>query len=187
MSSETPSSVGELDARGYRGRVIRFLIVFGVLSAGSSLLETAMMKKQFGEGYQVFLAGTVAGVTRSFGLEVERQGRVLLTGGPPMYVTVECSGVLATGLFCAGVLAFPCGWGRRLVGVGVGVIGVGLLNLARLIVLTVIARVRPGMFNITHDVLMQGFLLLLVAPLWIAWLVWALRGKRRSGAAVRGA
>jgi exosortase/archaeosortase family protein len=55
-----------------------------------------------------------------------------------------------------------------------------LLNLIRLSVLTIIAEARPSLFQFAHNVLMQGFLIIMVGPLFLAWAVWAFRRDRRS-------
>ena len=52
--------------------------------------------------------------------------------------------------------------------------------------LAMVASMRQEWFAVTHDILMQGFLLIMVAPLWMAWLLWAWRPKAPRGGAVVG-
>ena len=184
----------------YRRQVIQFLVVFTVLCALSSALETTMMSPDRGRGerdeairrlqrvghaYQRVIAQSVAQAAHLFRHDVYCQGRKIGSRGPSLVVTAQCSAVLATGFFCSAVLAFPCRWSRKLVGLIVGLLGVAVLNWIRIFVLAMVASTRQEWFAVTHDILMQGFLLIMVAPLWMAWLLWAWRPKApRGGAAV---
>ena len=161
--------------KSYRRQVIQFLVVFAILGALSSAVETMMMRYRWGGAYQEAIAASVARAAHVFRSEVRHYGRTIISRGPGLEVTAECSAVLATGLFCSAAIAFPCRWRRKLVGIVVGIVGVGVLNWIRIFVLALIASMKREWFSITHDVLMQGFLLVMVAPLWMAWVLWAWR------------
>jgi exosortase/archaeosortase family protein len=170
--------------KSYRRQVLRFVIVFTVLAAASSALETWMRARRYGIGYQAAIARTVRALTAPLGVDAGSipggHGCTLCVNNIQLVVTTECAAVLATGLFISAVLAFPGGWRIKVVGVILGIVGVAILNVLRIVVLATVAQYRPGWFNITHDVLMQGFLVVMVAPLWLGWLAWVMRTNRRS-------
>jgi len=183
-----PVSRPSMSARthpSYRRHVLQFIVLFCLLSGASSGLETWMRARGVGQGYQERIAAVVCAVVRPLGVDARRDvdwgGNVILAGSRQLVVTIECAAVLATGLFVSAVLAFPCSWRARIVGVVTGVVGVGLLNLVRIIILTVIAECKGEWFKLTHDVLMQGFLLVMVAPLWLLWLAWVLKPAGPGG------
>ena len=169
----------------YRRRVFRFVLVFCVLGAASSGAETWMFAGRHGAGYQRMLARVTSDACAGLGvrswLESAQGQPTIVVGGLRLAVTTECAAILPTGLFVSAVVAFPCGWRVRCVGAALGVIGVALLNLFRLIVLVLVASHRAEWFAPIHDVLMQGFLLVLVAPLWLVWLGWAVKSVRTGG------
>ena len=82
------------------------------------------------------------------------------------------------------MLAFPCAWRARVAGLITGLIGVGVLNLLRIAVLGLIVGYRYDWFDTVHALLMQGFLIVFVAPLWIAWMFWVLKTEARPRHAV---
>jgi exosortase/archaeosortase family protein len=171
--------------------VIRFVIVFAMLAAASSTLETWMRDTRKGLGYQAGVARTVCALVSPLGVEAYQnplfsEGTIFIKDHT-LVITTECAAILATGLFVSAVLAFPCRWRDKVIGVITGVVGVGALNLLRIVILAVGAYYKPDRFDITHDVLMQGFLLIMVTPLWLGWLAWTMRSSpgrrvRRPGA-----
>ncbi|UCG32557.1 MAG: archaeosortase/exosortase family protein [Phycisphaerales bacterium] len=170
--------------RSYRRQVFQFVLVFTVLAAASSALETWMRARQIGVGYQDAITRTVRALTAPLGVDAGSmpagQRCTLRVNNIQLVVTIECAAVLATGLFVSAVLAFPGGWRVKVVGVILGVVGVALLNVLRVVILATVAQHKPDWFNVTHDVLMQGFLVVMVTPLWLVWLAWVMRAGRRS-------
>lgn len=174
-----------LSLSAYRRRVFRFVMVFCVLGAASSGAETWMRAGRRGAGYQRMLARVTGDACAWLGVGLRLESAAgpptIAVGGLRLAVTTECAAILPTGLFVSAVVAFPCAWNVRCVGVVLGVIGVAFLNLIRLIVLVLVASHRAEWFAPIHDVLMQGFLLVMVAPLWLVWLGWAVRPARTGG------
>ena len=144
-----------------------------------------MRANHVGVGYQAAITGTVCRLVGPLGVEARRDPAhgecTIWVNNVQMVVTIECAAVLATGLFISAVLAFPGGWQTKLVGVIVGLVGVGLLNLLRIVILAAVAQHLPEWFGLSHDVLMQGFLLIMVTPLWLGWLAWVLRASGKPG------
>ena len=174
--------------KSYRRQVLRFVVVFTVLAAASSALETWMRARHIGIGYQAAITRTVRALTVPLGVDAGSMpgggGCTLYVNSIQLVVTIECAAVLATGLFISAVLAFPGGWRIKVVGVILGVVGVAILNVLRIVILATVAQHKPDWFSLTHDVLMQGFLVVMVTPLWLGWLAWAMRPGRRSSRSV---
>ena len=145
----------------------------------------------FGEGYlhqigwgvelQETVARLVIALVSVVDSEVICEGNQIIGAGPVLLVTLQCTALFATGLFCAAVIAYPCSWSGRVVGLVVGLVGVAIVNVLRITSLVLIARYALGLLHFAHLVLMQGFLISCVAPLWLAWAVWTTRRAKRSG------
>ena len=166
------------DNRGKRlghGSVGRFVLIFLLLSLTVSVLDVFATKKDLGHGYRKAIAEMATTTSRPFLAEIQSRGSMIYAGTKLLEVSFECTALHETGIFLAAVLAMPIAWRRRAPGVLVGLGGVFLLNLIRIAGLAIISGVWPSMFKTAHDVFMQGFILIMVAPLWILWAIWASR------------
>jgi exosortase/archaeosortase family protein len=155
-------------------------VIFLVISCAAFFLEYLWKESDSIRGIRTVYASISGVLAGGFVDGVIRTGTQLAAGEHVLDVTPECAAVSATAMFCAAVLGMPGSRFSKLTGLMVGVVGVGLLNLIRLSVLTIIAEARPSLFQFAHNVLMQGFLIIMVGPLFLAWAVWAFRRDRRS-------
>lgn len=156
------------------GRVATvFVIKLVVLTLLAGLGEAYLHRARWGQVLQDTVAAVAASLARVFADSVERQGNEITAASHSLVVTLECTALFAQGLFCAAVVAFPATWRVRAAGVVVGVVGVAVLNVLRVAGLILIAIYASGLFYFSHLVLMQWFLISCVAPLWLAWAVWA--------------
>ena len=159
-----------------------FVLKLVILTLLVGFAESYLHQIGWGESFQVWVAKLGGGLASIFTSDIVRTGREIDTDGPPLIVTLECTALFATGLFCAAAIAYPCSWRARLYGLIVGVVGVGAVNILRIAFLVIIAHRVASIFHFAHVVLMQGFLISCVAPLWLAWAVWTTRRARRSRA-----
>ncbi len=181
-----------------RGRIVLFGLLFTTLVALGSVSETFVIRAQYdldmrtqhanasgGEvsprttdivansvyAYQQFIARTVASVLSGMGLPARVDDTSVRVQASSVQVAIECTGIQATAIFCAGVLAFPCTWRSRGLGLLLGLFGIALLNLLRITLLAYIRGTQADMFDPVHTLLMQGFLIVFVAPIWIVWML----------------
>ena len=175
---------------------IRFIVLFTILVAAGSASEVFILRCQnagvddrtalteaaagWSTAYQRTVASGVTTCLHAMGVPVRLTGTTLWIRSSRVEVAVECTGVRATAIFCAGVLAFPCAFRRKLIGLIIGLLGVGALNMARITTLTLVSGYRHDWFDQVHAVLMQGFLIRFVAPLWVLWML-----RARPSAAAR--
>ena len=89
----------------------------------------------------------------------------------------ECTAVYPIGLFACGVLAFPCGWRRRLAGIGLGVPVLVLINLLRLVSLCYLGERFPSLFDTAHLLVWQSLMIFLTVLTWLLW-VTAIAARR---------
>lgn len=165
--------------RRSRGGVLRFAAVFTILATLGSVTELYLQRFQMrthrGVAYQRFIADVIGTTLHFADVPASVSDTTIRINGGSVEVAVECTGIKAMAIFCAGVLAFPCSWRRRAVGLIIGLFGVAALNTGRITALALVSGYRNDWFDQVHGFLMQGFLILFVAPIWIAWMLFAIR------------
>jgi len=158
-----------------RAAVWKFVILFTILVALASTSEIYMLQHQVGHAYRHAIAMLVAGLLGVADIPVQRNDTVIHVGAHSVEVAVECTGIKPTAIFCAAVIAFPCRWRSRCIGLATALLGVAVLNVLRIAALAFVAGYHHDSFDSMHALLMQGFLIVFVAPLWIGWMLWAIR------------
>ncbi len=86
-----------------------------------------------------------------------------------LQVIRECTAESPLVLLLAAILAYPCGFREKLVGLAVGVPGILLLNVVRLASLFWIGLVRRDLFDTAHVLVWQSLMVLAVVGLWLLW------------------
>lgn len=81
----------------------------------------------------------------------------------------ECTGIFVLLVYLTFVLAYPASWAQRLSGIAVGIVVLMGVNIARLILLTVIASRYPSWFAYFHEYFFQGVFIALLAFLASIW------------------
>lgn len=181
-SHHRPSATPVHPSAGRRSNraVFQFALIFVTVSAAGIAFEYYLMANDAAQGYRALVASAGNWLPRIIGVQSHAFGSTISVAGRALEVTPECSGVEAMGVFLAGVLAFPCGRRNTLVGIVLGFIGVGLLNILRVSVLTIVAGWMPRGFGPTHDALTHLFPLFAVLPLWLLWLAFVVRRSNNN-------
>ena len=86
-------------------------------------------------------------------------------------VISECGAIESMAIFLAAVLAFPCGWGRRLIGVVLGLPLLYAVNVGRLACLAIIGAMDESgnLFRFVHEYLWQAVYVIFVIAVWLLW------------------
>ena len=80
-----------------------------------------------------------------------------------------CNGIYVVGIVVSAVLAFPSTMKEKLVGLVVGVAGVQLVNLIRIVSLYYIGLTNPALFDRFHHYVWQTGVIVLSMAIWIFW------------------
>jgi len=96
-------------------------------------------------------------------------GQTIKVNDTVVTVATGCNGAEAIALFWAAVLAFPAVLTRRILGIGLGLIGIAVINQVRVIGLILIALVRPDLLFEAHNYAGQTFVIVMGMALWIFW------------------
>tara|TARA_R110002096_G_scaffold170131_12_gene342303 strand:- start:29768 stop:30286 length:519 start_codon:yes stop_codon:yes gene_type:complete len=116
------------------------------------------------------IIGNSAGIIKWFGYDVYTVNRIIGIGEYSGIEVVDgCNGISAIGLFLGFILAFPGPWKNRL---SFSVMGIGIIyiiNVLRIITLTITKVEWPAFFDFTHDYSTTTIFYISIFFLWMIW------------------
>ncbi len=116
------------------------------------------------------IIGNSAGIIQWFGYDVYTVNRIIGIGEYSGIEVVDgCNGISAIGLFLGFILAFPGPWKNRL---SFSVMGIGIIyiiNVLRIITLTITKVEWPAFFDFTHDYSTTTIFYISIFFLWMIW------------------
>ena len=118
---------------------------------------------------QTALARVSSGVLNLFGQNTVVLGTTVQSDVFGISVVTACTGVFITGLFVIAVMAFPTRWRPKLIGVLIGVGGIFIVNIIRLVSLYFIGVHWPGFLDSAHQLVWQSLLIVIAVALWLLW------------------
>ena len=149
----------------FSGFVIRLLAYLFL----SSLLFSLGGIHQRMAPIQSAMAWVVVGGANQLGADATLNGTIIKTENAALEINHECTGVFVLLVYTMFVLAYPSPWSHRFSGIAIGVTTLTAINVARLIVLTVIASRYPSWFAYFHENFFQGLFIALLAFLASMW------------------
>lgn len=149
----------------FAGFVLRLLLYLFLASLLFSLggLHQRMLP------IQEAMALAVTAGANLFGAEATVAGTIIKAQHAALEINHECTGVFVLLVYVMFVLAYPAPWLQRLSGIAIGIGTLTGINIARLIVLTVIADRYPDWFAYFHEYFFQGLFIALLAFLASVW------------------
>jgi exosortase/archaeosortase family protein len=164
----------ESDIRGAR---LRFAVIFTVV--GGALLtlysfpyaEHGIREVWFAR-YLAIYARLAGLVLRIFDPSVRVVGNDIL-GRTSLTVAKNCDAMDVSLLLASAIVAFPAQWTRRLVGIGVGVAFLTVVNVLRIVSLYFVGVHWPTAFEPIHAEVWPLAIVALAAAVFLAWSRWA--------------
>ncbi|WP_103665507.1 exosortase X [Gracilimonas amylolytica] len=110
------------------------------------------------------------GILEAFGFDVYAFGRVIgIVEYPGIEIVDGCNGVAAIGLFLGFIFAYPGDWRNKLSFSLFGVSLIYVVNLLRIITLTITQAYYPSLFDFMHDYSTTTIFYLFIFLLWMIW------------------
>ena len=149
----------------FSGFVFRLLLYLFLASLFFSLggLHQRMGPMQRG------MAWSVAAGANLLGAKATVADTIIKTQHAALEINHECTGVFVLLVYAMFVLAYPAPWWQRLSGIAIGTSTLTAINVARLMVLTLIASRYPDWFAYFHEYFFQGLFIALLAFLASMW------------------
>jgi len=151
-------------------RELTFLIAFALLLGVSfSLISLNWVNDHAIEPLTAGIARVSGAVLGLLGQDVTMTGTVIRSPRFAVNIRNGCNGVEAMLIFLAAVLAFPASWRSRLLGLGLGIVVIQIVNLIRVVALFLTGAYLPRFFDASHTVVWQTLVILTGVLLWIFW------------------
>ncbi len=118
----------------------------------------------------VMTARSIAQVLNWLGMDFQREMATLIhPSGFGYEIGFTCTGIIPAGLLANAIMAAGGRMRTRVWGAAIGVVGVLLFNLIRLVSLFYVGVLAPRFFVVAHSVVWQALTVLFVAGFFFAW------------------
>lgn len=158
-----------------RWLVLRFMLLSVGLYCG---MQIPWVQARLVQPYTRLVAMLATAALRVVHPSIRRDGVVMGDGQFSVQLLNVCNGTDILMLFAAAVLAFPCPWRRRALGLLVGLPLLVAVNLLRVGGLFLTGRHLPGLFATSHLFVWQAGLVLVTVVAFAAYLRWAYPRQR---------
>lgn len=146
--------------------VLRYVII---LSVGFAVLALRPVNDHLVNPYTTFVAHEAKFFLNLFGEGATVVGQALRSPRFAVVIYNGCNGLEAMLIFVCGVLAFPAGWRRKAVGIGLGFLAIQGVNVVRVVSLFYIGVFVPTWFSTAHVFIWQSVIILFGVLLWLVW------------------
>jgi len=160
----------------FRAEFLLFLVLFFIIWLLSYFLMR--MLPGFVDWLQVAIAREVAFCLKHLGYSyVLKESAITFYtahGGESLVVIAECTGLYTSIIYFSIIGAYPARIGEKLIGLIVGIPAIHILNLVRMVFVSLVLYHKPKLFDFVHGYLWQvGFVIfmLLLVIWWMAKIV----------------
>jgi len=152
------------------GIVLRAWLVFVLAIAG---LVTVQFILSLYTGFDPWInqatANMLAAALWLLGVGGEASGEVVSSKIFSAEIIAECTAIFPIMIFLAAVIAYPCTWKKKLLGMALGVPAILFINLIRLVSLFYIGYWFPNWFETAHLLVWQSLIIFFAVLLWLVW------------------
>lgn len=152
--------------------MLRFFLLFLLILAGLFALELTPPGQALVRPWTASLAGFSASLIALFDPGIISYGNIIHNpaNGFGVAIAAGCNAVEACIVLAAAMLAFPSPWRHKLLGLGIGMVVVQVVNILRIISLFYLGQWRMDAFEFAHLYLWQGLIMLDVLVVWLIWI-----------------
>jgi len=115
-----------------------------------------------------------------FGLTVRVSGRIVSLPNFSIEVVGECTGLYEMLIFLAAMIAYPAGWKKKLIGAGLGIPSLYVINVIRMIFITMMGNWSPQTFDFLHMYFWQVAMILIIVTVWVLWIEKVVHYERKA-------
>jgi exosortase/archaeosortase family protein len=158
---------------GMGSPLVRFTASFFVLLLGFSVLSAATALQNHLHLAEAALAGTATWTAQRLGSAAEVvNGNMITVGSVSLNINHECTGVFVFFVLVSFITAYPARIHAKAIGIVVGIMGLTLVNLIRIVTLVRVVEFYPALFPYFHEYIWQGAFLMLVTVYSMSWVEW---------------
>ncbi len=103
------------------------------------------------------------------GVEASTEGKIVRSSMFTIKIIRGCTGIHQIIMYVAAVIAYPCRWRPKLIGIGMGVVAHLFVTQVRVVSLCYIGSYYPAHFEFAHMVFWQSLVVILTVFMLILW------------------
>ena len=173
---------GNKGSGSFRKEFLFFLIVFFAIWLLSFLLTNRFPGGT--AGLVTVVAREIAFCLDLFGYRFDLDGAAFIfhtaRGAKKLVVITECTGLYTTIIYFSIIGAYPASIQDKALGLLIGIPAIHILNLARMVFISLVLYHWPGLFHLFHGYLWQVVFVIFMLLLVILWMGKIVRPKRRG-------
>ena len=153
--------------------ILRFVLLFIGLLILIIIIFTLTADKFLSspiEKLEIVTTHLVGLVLNLFGMGAKVNQQFLSLNNFSIEVIAECTGLYEIFIFLAAMLAYPANFKKKLWGALLGIPFIFLVNIFRMVTITIISNYKPDTFEILHLYFWQVGLILIILCAWILWI-----------------
>ncbi len=117
---------------------------------------------------------------RLLGFDSTVSGTVCTFGPRSVTIVMECTALQVAMIYAALVLAYPSTIKAKLVGLGLGLPIIAVVNVIRLVVICLVLYWKPQYFEMTHIYIWQVVFIVVVVAMAALWIEKVVHRERRT-------
>lgn len=151
-----------------KGKIAKFVVLFAIYLI-LEYLFLYFFPEDFENWQRENIAKLLWRILSFLGVEVKLNGDTITFPTGAIKIVYECTGGFAFFIFSSAVLAYPASWKIKLLGQVFGFVTIFVLNMFRLIFISLILLKLPVFFDFVHKYLWQASFTVVVIFLFILW------------------
>jgi len=151
-----------------KGKVAKFIGLF-VLVLIAEYIFLYLLPRGFEMLQRELTAKVLVAVLSILGTQAVATGDTIQLGTNTLKIVYECTGGFAFFIFSSAVLAYPASLKKKALGQIIGLAGIFLLNLIRLVAISFVMLNNPSLFDFIHKYLWQVTFTVIVIFMFILW------------------
>ena len=150
-------------------RVVRSILLFGgcilvFMLVYSSITETKPMM-----ALSRLIANITSFILNSLAFDTRVNAFSVTSADFSMTIAAACTAIVPMAIVVSAVIAYPSRLRDKSKGIALGIIGLFVINLGRMVGLFIVGTFVPDFFNIAHYVIGQSLMVILAIALWLFW------------------
>lgn len=115
-----------------------------------------------------------------FGLTIRVSGRIVSMPNFAIEVVGECTGLYEMLIFLAAMIAYPANWTKKLIGAGLGIPLLYVINIVRMVFICLVGNWSPETFDFMHMYFWQVAMILIIVTVWVLWIEKVVHYERKA-------
>jgi len=150
--------------------VMQFCAMFVALTVILNLIYSHYEQSEPMLWYSEFNARLVEDVYAFLGLTVYRTNYTVTVNGFAMSIAPVCTALTTMIIYFACIVAYPASFGKKLLGLLLGIPALALVNFGRLLLLGYLGYTNQRLFDLVHLYVFQVVFIVFVIVLWLTWI-----------------